>query len=334
MTAGCKEEDTLSRKTLRVPLVLGAAAFWLMLTIGVAGHAGEPSPHSSAEPAQVWAMSNLPLRTIGGRQLWVDRAYQAGWRVQCHVWTDHCRLLDRKDVRQAWGNFEAVLAAFSERRKAGHIRANRPQLVVLLHGLGRSRHMFSELIKTLEARGYEVADLAYPSTRRPLSAQADDLAALLGRIEGVERVSFVTHSLGGMVLRQLLAEERAYQETTAPGRAVLIAPPSQGARLADLLRDLPAYRALSGPAGQEITTKAAPKLPPANIPFGVIAGIKGDGAGYNPLLPGEDDGVVSLAETRLEGAADYLTVESLHTFIASHPTTIRAVPCFLAKGRF
>ena len=334
MKAKLRLEETFSRKTALISAFLGAAALWLMLGLGEAGSAGEPSPQPARGPGQATALFNLQAPTLGGRQLWADRAYQGGWRVQCHVWTDHCRLLDPRDARQAWGGFEAVLADFSARRISGDIRANRPHLVVLLHGLGRSRHMFADLAKTLEARGYEVADLAYPSTRRPLSAQADELAALLGRMEGVERVSFVTHSLGGMVLRRLLAEERAFQRTITPGRAALIAPPSQGAQLADLLRDIPAYRALSGPAGQEITTKAAAKLPPPNIPFGIIAGIRGDGAGYNPLLPGEDDGVVSLAEVRLEGASDFLTVEALHTFIANHPEVLRAVPAFLATGRF
>jgi len=334
MKAKFKLEETLSRKTALILVFLGAAALWLMLGIGKAGSAWEAFPQPGTEPAQATALSNLQAPTLGGRQLWADRTYQAGWRVQCHVWTDHCRLLDPRDVRQAWGGFEAVLAEFSARRKAGRVSANRPHLVVLLHGLGRSRHMFSDLAKTLETRGYEVADLAYPSTRRPLSAQADELAALLGRMEGVERVSFVTHSLGGMVLRRLLAEERAYQQTITPDRAILIAPPSQGAHLADLLQDIPAYRALTGPAGQEITTEAALKLPAPNIPFGIIAGVSGDGAGYNPLLPGEDDGVVSLAEARLEGASDFLMVEALHTFIANHPETLRAVSAFLATGRF
>ena len=314
--------------------LVGAAALWLMLGSGKPGSAGDVLAQPATKPAKATALFGAGGPTLGGRQLWTDRAYQAGWRVQCHVWTGHCRLLDPKDRRRAWGDFDAVMADFSERRGTGQIRANRPHLVVLLHGLGRTRHMFTDLAKTLEAGGYEVADLAYPSTRRSLSEQADQLAALLGRLEGVERVSFVTHSLGGMVLRRLLAEERAYQKTIAPGRAVLIAPPSQGARLADLLRYVPAYRALSGPAGQEITTGAAALLPPPRIPFGIIAGVRGDGAGYNPLLPGEDDGVVSLAEARLAGAADFLTVEELHTFIANHPETLRAVPGFLATGLF
>ena len=334
MKAKPRPQEISSRKTAPFFALLGMAALCLMLAAGRPGSAGTPVPEAGREPLQATDLPNLRAPTLGGRQLWADRAYQGGWRVQCHVWTGHCRLLDPSDRRQAWGDFQSVMADFSARRKAGQIRANRPHLVVLLHGLGRSRQMFAELARTLEASGYEAAALAYPSTRRPLADQADELAALLGRLEGVQRVSFVTHSLGGMVLRRLLAEERAYQRTIAPGRAVLIAPPSQGARLADLLRDVPAYRALSGPAGQEITTAAAASLPSPNIPFGIIAGVRGDGAGYNPLLPGEDDGVVSLAEVRLNGAADFLTVEELHTFIALHHDTLRAVPAFLATGRF
>ena len=156
----------------------------------------------------------------------------------------------------------------------------------------------------------------------------------MGRLEDVERVSFVTHSLGGMVVRELLGRPRDFANGIEFGRAVLIAPPSKGALMADWLQDVPAYQALSGPSGQEITSEGAQDLPLPSIPFAVIAGIKGDGEGYSPLLPGEDDGVVALDEARLEGAADFLAVEAIHTFIADQPETIRAVKAFLATGRF
>ncbi len=275
------------------------------------------------------------LPTLGGRQLWADRYYHAGWRIQRHVWTRHHRLLDPQDRRRAWGSFAETRAAFEAFRSQQAVRANRPHLVVLLHGMGRTRHMFPALEAALTAEGYEVAALAYPSTRQDLAAHAADLDALLSGLEGVERVSFVTHSLGGIVLRRYLAD----RDAAAPGgqpalhRAVLVAAPNHGAALARMLEEVPAYRLLAGPAGGEITPAMLESLPVPAIPFALVAGVSGDGEGYNPLLPGEDDLVVGLEEALLPGAARVLEVREIHTFIADNPATIALVRDFLGGSR-
>jgi hypothetical protein len=79
---------------------------------------------------------------------------------------------------------------------------------------------------------------------------------------------------------------------------------------------------------------AVAKIAIPNIPFAIIAGGKGDEAGFNPLLPGDDDGTVSVAETRLEGAKAFMVLPRLHGIIARSPLIEPHVLSFLKSGKF
>jgi hypothetical protein len=113
----------------------------------------------------------------------------------------------------------------------------------------------------------------------------------------------------------------------------MIAPPSQGSAIARDLQDVPAYRLLYGPAGQELTPEAMDFPIPTTLPFAIIAGGRGDGEGYNPLLPGDDDGTVAVDEARLPGAAGFLIVPAVHAVISNDARTIAATRAFLGTGR-
>ncbi len=101
-----------------------------------------------------------------------------------------------------------------------------------------------------------------------------------------------------------------------------------------MLKDIPAYRMIYGAAGQQLTPAEVAKVPLIAHPFAIVAGGTGDGEGFNPLLPGDDDGTVALAETRLDGALDFLVVPEIHAVISNHRDTIRATINFLKHGRF
>ncbi|MEZ5950005.1 MAG: hypothetical protein R3C12_12485 [Planctomycetaceae bacterium] len=71
------------------------------------------------------------------------------------------------------------------------------------------------------------------------------------------------------------------------------------------------------------------------MPFGIIAGGRGGHTwGFNPLLPGDDDGTVTVASTRLDGASDFLLVPTLHMGLMRYPVAMQAIVNFLDKGRF
>jgi hypothetical protein len=276
---------------------------------------------------------NLPAPTLGGKQLWADIFLYGDWRIQEHVWTGHVRLLDPGDVRRCWGTYAQCRGVFEKLRQDQAITPASDHLVLLIHGLGRAKESFAGLEAALRDAGYQASSVNYPSTRRGLAAHAGQLERLLDRLEGVERVSFVTHSLGALVLRELLSRDSAWKTRIEPGRAVLIAPPNQGSAIADRFQDFAPFEWLLGDGGQAATSAAAAPLPAPPIPFAIVAGGRGDDAGYNPLLPGDDDGVVTVQETRLDGARAFLMVDSLHTVIMNHPQTIGAVLGFLEDGR-
>lgn len=277
------------------------------------------------------ALPNVALKTAGGQQLWADLAWEADWRVQRNVFSKHCRLLDPEDVRRGWGSESAMLAALRLRSATGDLRATRDRAVVLLHGLWRTRDSMEPMKVAFEEAGYDVLDLGYPSTRAPVANHAAQVASLLERLpHNYEEVSFVTHSLGALVVRKLLADSTApWRERHTLGRAVFIAAPNGGAALARVAESIPGAFLLYGKPSREIAEGLPTQLPIPEIPFMTIAASRGDNGGWNPLIPGDDDGVVGVSEARLEGADAELVVEGVHTFVMRDERVIDATVEFV-----
>jgi len=210
------------------------------------------------------------------------------------------------------------------------------ETVVLLHGLGRDAGAMSFIGRELRRAGFEVIALDYPSRSLP----PDALIALL-RYQVIQccrykaRVHFVGHSLGGLLLRGLLARKPVQHL----GRVVLLGTPNQGSELADLL-ERPAWRwarRLAGPTATRLGTAgdSFPKrLPPPEYELGIIAGDHSLNPFGSWLLPGPDDGVVSVASTRLPGMRDFLVAPSGHGLMRYSRYISNAVIHFLRHGRF
>lgn len=276
-------------------------------------------------------LPNLPLPTAGGNQLWADVAWDDGWRVQQHVWTGHARLLDDGDVRRAWGGVDACRGALRARRVRGEARADTAPVVVLLHGLWRTRDAMAPLAEALRVEGYAVVDVAYPSTRRTIEEHAAQVAELLDGLPGEGReVSFVTHSLGALVTRALLARSAdPWRARHRLGRAVFLAPPHRGSALARLGARVPGALALYGAPSREIAEGVAGRLPAPPMPFLDVAAARDTAEGWNPWVPGDDDGVVAVAETHLAGEEAHLVVRGTHTFMMGSEAAIDAAVAFL-----
>lgn len=321
---------------------LRAAILTLLATLpGCVFYVNEPDrieTSASALPNQdeMSKRPNLPFPTLGGKQLWADRRWYAGWRVQQHVWTGHARLLDGSNVRRAWGSFAACEAALQAARESGELTLSSDRIAVVVHGLGRSRSSMTKLREALRQSGWEVLDMGYPSTRRSLSEHAAQLGELLDHLaeDGARQVDFVTHSLGGIVVRAALARQDPWQDELQVGRLVMLAPPSQGSALAQALKDFIPFRMVLGEVGPELSLDEAAAVPAPSCPFAVVAAQRGDGGGWNPLLKGEDDGVVRVEETKLEGMEDFLLVRGLHTFVMDKAEVVTAVVHYLENGDF
>jgi pimeloyl-ACP methyl ester carboxylesterase len=206
------------------------------------------------------------------------------------------------------------------------------EIVVLLHGIANVPLSMKYLESHLEDAGYRVYNLGYPSTDETIEKAAAQVRKKVTAIEGADRINFVGHSMGNLVIRMMLGES-----LPGLGRIVMIAPPNRGSLVAKQLEDLDIYRWIFGPAGQELPADNKAffdNLPVPKCEFGIIAGGRGNDEGYNPLLPGDDDGTVAVEETKLPGAADFILINRTHTLILFDPETVKQTISFLKTGHF
>jgi triacylglycerol lipase len=206
--------------------------------------------------------------------------------------------------------------------------------VLLLHGVGRTHRSMRPLEEALTADGYRVLNLGYPSRTGSWSELVDSLdAAVRGCCaEGTTPVHFVTHSMGGILVRAYLEGT----ELPGLGRVVMLSPPNQGTALIDRL---PAelLELVLGPASVSLGTDAGSvplRLGPVRFELGVITGDVSLNPLFSSWLPGEDDGKVTVESAWVEGTDDFLVVPYSHAFIMRRDEVILQVRAFLEAGRF
>ncbi len=211
------------------------------------------------------------------------------------------------------------------------------ELVVLLHGILRSKTDMLPLAMYLEKQGYEVANILYPSREQSLEDLTEFVHDKISENEHYKNASklhFVTHSMGGLIARYYIAK----RHPDNLGKVVMLGPPNTGSEFADFLSETeilaPAFRAIFGPASEQLITGYEHIDDDIDYPLGVIAG----NVSINPLAPwvldGEHDGIVPVERTKIDGMADHIVIKATHTFMMFNPKVMEQVKHFLQNAAF
>ena len=312
-----------------------AALAVILSGLGIAQLAFNPS----SAVGQQTKPPSLKIPTLGGTQFWTDQLVFHDWRIQRNQLTKHYRLLDGKNYRHTWGSFEHCQGTLQQLQKQLKLPAVKGKVVIVLHGLGRTRNSMNTISQYLRKQSdYTVLSMSYASTRAEVQDHAQALAQVIKGLPQATEINFVAHSLGNLVIRRYLKETKASNLSHPPlGSIVMLAPPNQGSAMARRFKNSKIVRTVWGPSGDEIASqwpRLSSQLAVPGCQFGIIAGKSAKTALDNPLIKGGDDLVVTVAETRLTGARDFLIVPAVHTYLMDHPQVQRATLRFLQHGYF
>jgi len=211
--------------------------------------------------------------------------------------------------------------------------------VVLLHGLVRHAESMQKMSRALSLAGYRVCNIDYPSRYFGVKILASQY--VLPQIQECQkensgRLHFVTHSMGGIIVRALNQSLAEMVGDDKLGRLVMLSPPNQGSELADLTEDSWLSNQINGPTVRELGTQqnSLPnQLSEPTMRFGIIAA-KGSNSLMSLLIPGDDDGKVSLKRMRLQSMQDFIEVSSTHSFMMQNWEVIEQTLHFLVHGNF
>jgi len=208
------------------------------------------------------------------------------------------------------------------------------ETVILLHGLARTGSSFSKLANELVKQGYDVVNCTYPSRHFCVEELAmTTIKEALDVCAGTEKIHFVTHSMGGILIRYYLNRKRIIEL----GRVVMLGPPNKGSQVVDRLRRTPGFKLINGPAGLQLGTQASDlpnQLGSVNYELGVIAGTKTINFILSSMLPKPNDGKVSVENTKIEGMRGHITLPVTHPFMMKNKTVIKQTLHYLEYGRF
>ncbi len=214
--------------------------------------------------------------------------------------------------------------------------ANTNHVVVLLHGLARTERSMTKMQRELAQHGYGTCNISYPSTKFPIDTLLHEyvLPAIDSCLPaGDAKLSFVAHSLGGIIVRLMLKGKKP----ATLDKVIMLSPPNQGSEVVDALGQNWLFKLINGPAGNELGTgdESVPnQIGPPNYPVGIITGNKSINLILSSIIPGVDDGKVSVERAKLDGMKDFLVVPHSHPFIMRSDDVVEQVLYFLEHEQF
>jgi hypothetical protein len=211
--------------------------------------------------------------------------------------------------------------------------------LIMLHGLGRTARSMKMPGNVFKKMGYLVTSIDYPSTHLSVKQAAEGcLAPIINHIrKDGDPIYFLTHSMGGIILRYYLQ----HNEVPKGSRAVLLAPPNHGSEVIDFFHSNPITKMIGkfvlGPGGMSLGTKSKTLEigeSISRVEMGVIIGRKTSDPWFKMLFDSTNDGKVSLKSACLPEAKDMLVVDAGHTFIMNNTEVLLNVENFFQKGKF
>lgn len=206
--------------------------------------------------------------------------------------------------------------------------------VVLLHGLARSSSSMGKLELALAEAGYDVLNISYPSRQYSIETLARKVRNEIDELDrGSDVIHFVTHSMGGILLRYI---QKNYPVQNI-GRSVMLSPPNHGSEVVDTLSGWSLFKSINGAAGLQLGTGVGgipAELGSVDFEVGIITGDRSINWILSMMIPGKDDGKVSIESAKVEGMSAFKVVHATHAFIMQRSLVIRDVIAFLQTGRF
>lgn len=281
--------------------------------------------------AQLPGLDSTPnTQTVGGIFLWQDVQFRGEWHIQKSILADQYRLLDPQAVCRASGSREFCEKVLAQQE----IPAPSGKVLVLLHGFASGSVLLENLALWFREKGDYTAilNVSYPSSAASVEKVTDQLARIVASLEGADRVDFVGHSLGSIILRYFLGNYDKRPQNIPIGRLVQICPPNQGSEVArdhnagpvGLLFPILADISINGPEMRE-------RFGIPRCEFGIIAGY-----GENPAIfyGEENDAVLPVSTTRLDDAKDWKKILGDHCQVPNKIETFENVREFLTNGHF
>jgi len=230
-------------------------------------------------------------------------------------------------------NLFALTSKSSKEDSAG-VKAPDQEIVILLHGALKSSYSMHRLEKAFKKEGFQTFNWDYDSNDFTVIRNAALLDSIIrANSYNQMKMNFITHSMGAIIVRYYLDK----YEPQHLGRLVMIAPPNQGSHLATRLQDFPPFKWIYGKTVNYLVTGEDAFASNAGIPpceFGIIAGGTGGKYGFTWYLPGDDDGTISVEQTHLAGASDFIVLHHIHSVLPLKEDTIEQTTYFINHGRF
>ena len=285
---------------------------------------------------------------LGG---WTDQVVFRNWRIQRHAIVGHHRLVAPNGRLQATGAYTKCLDAFDKAKGDFQLAPLPAHVTLVLHGLAATPRFMDGMVDYLTENGLHVENVGYASTLDDIGAFAKSLDIVIRHLDGVEKIDFVAHSMGNIVIRRYLGDLERMPLEKRPKvsfqRFVMISPPNHGAEIVEVVNELVAQRKGIRSAAEILAGQATKQLAPhggwvelektlkvPDFDFAVIAGGQGDHDGYLLDLPGDDDGLLSIDTMKLAGASDFIQVKGLHMLMPQNKEVQKLTLNFLKHGFF